>query len=124
MENIQQQTKRPKTGGRQKGTPNKVNASVKLFIKNILLDPQNIEAYRRAFLEAKPEALIAHYEKMMRFICAPQSNKDNGGEWLPDDNMDLEWPTFMERRMDAVYEKSEAQEEAMKEILAKEEQES
>ena len=112
MENIQQQqAKRPKTGGREKGTPNKVNASLKLFIKNILLDPQIIEAYRAAFLAAKPEALIAHYEKMMRFICAPQSNKENGGEWLPYETKVLELPTFMERNVDASHERKVAQEE-------------
>ncbi len=106
---------RQKTGGRQKGTPNKTTASVKLFIKNHLLAPENVEAYQQAFLTAKPEALIAHYEKMIRYICAPQSDKTNGGEWLPDDNMDLEWPTFFERRQDAIHEKVTAQDDALHE---------
>ena len=117
MENIQttQTQKRQKTGGRQKGTPNKTTASVKLFIKNHLLAPENVEAYQQAFLSAKPEALIAHYEKMIRYICAPQSDKTNGGEWLPDDNMDLEWPAAFERRQDAIHEKYVAQDDALHE---------
>ena len=117
MENIQttQTQKRQKTGGRQKGTPNKTTASVKLFIKNHLLAPENVEAYQQAFLSAKPEALIAHYEKMIRYICAPQSEKTNGGEWLPDDKMDLEWPADFGRRQDAIHEKLVAQDDALHE---------
>ena len=96
MENNNQTTetqKRQKTGGRQKGTPNRINASVKLFIKSMLLAPQNVEAYQQALLSAKPEALIAHYEKMIRYICAQQSDKTDSGEWMPDDCMDQETAT-------------------------------
>ena len=115
MENIQttETQKRQKTGGRQKGTPNKVTASMKLFIKNFLLDPQITEAYYNAFLSAKPEAIIAHYQKMVGYICGRQSDKENGGEWLPDDNMDLEWPTVFERRQEAINEKIQVREEAL-----------
>ena len=102
MENIQTTTaqKRQKTGGRQKGTPNRINASVKVRIKDFLL--RNEETMLNAFQQAKPNEKLNFWYKMTNLVCAKQTNGKDDGEWRPGPGIDAEWltPYEKERRVD------------------------
>lgn len=84
MENTRQ-----KTGGRQKGTPNKVNASMKIMLKAFYIG--NFDAMQDAFDRVKPIEKLNFITKMMPYLCAKATPENNGGEWLPSDNMDTTW---------------------------------
>lgn len=57
-----------KTGGRQKGSPNKVTSAVKECISKMLTDYTNSETFLKDFaeLEAKERLMIA--EKLMNYV--------------------------------------------------------
>ena len=84
-----------KTGGRQKGTPNKVNASVKLRVKDFLF--KNEELMQEAFEKAKPGERLNFYYKMLNLVCAKQTSSKDDGEWRPGDDIDTEWTSGLEK---------------------------
>jgi len=80
-----------KTGGRQKGTPNKVNASIKVRIKDFLIKTE--DAMMDAFMRAKPNERLNFWFKMANFICAKQTSSKDDGEWRPGEGINAEWST-------------------------------
>ena len=78
-----------KTGGRQKGTPNKITASVKYMFKALMMN--NYDLVEDSFQKAKPNERLNFIAKMTPFICAKEQPGKNGGEWVMDQNMDHEW---------------------------------
>jgi len=84
-----------KTGGRQKGTPNRVNASIKVRIKDFLL--KNEEHMLEAFLAAKPNEKLNFWYKMTNLVCAKQTSSKDDGEWRPGEGIDPDWMTGYER---------------------------
>ena len=80
---------RQKTGGRQKGTPNKINASVKYMFKALMMN--NYDLVEDSFQKAKPNERLNFIAKMTPFICAKEQPGKNGGEWVMDQSMDHEW---------------------------------
>ena len=84
-----------KTGGRQKGTPNRVNASMKVRIKDFLF--KNEEVMLEAFKAAKPNEKLNFWYKMTNLVCAKQTSSKDDGEWRPGEGIDAEWMTGYER---------------------------
>ena len=80
---------RQKTGGRQKGTPNKINASVKYMFKALMMN--NYDLVEDSFQKAKPNERLTFIAKMTPFLCAKEQPSKNGGEWVMDQSMDHEW---------------------------------
>ena len=80
-----------KTGGRQKGTPNKINASVKVRIKDFLIKTE--DAMMDAFMQAKPNEKLNFWFKMANFICAKQTSSKDDGEWRPGEGIFADWST-------------------------------
>ena len=78
-----------KTGGRQKGTPNKINASVKYMFKALMMN--NYDLVEDSFQKAKPNERLTFIAKMTPFLCAKEQPSKNGGEWVMDQSMDHEW---------------------------------
>ncbi len=84
-----------KTGGRQKGTPNRVNASIKVRIKDFIL--KNEEHMVNAFINAKPNEKLNFWYKMLNLVCAKQTSSKDDGEWRPGEGIDFNWMTGYER---------------------------
>ena len=80
---------RQKTGGRQKGTPNKITASVKYMFKALMMN--NYDLVEDSFQKAKPNERLTFIAKMTPFLCAKEQPSKNGGEWVMDQSMDHEW---------------------------------
>jgi len=80
-----------KTGGRQKGTPNKINASIKVRIKDFLIKTE--DAMMDAFMRAKPNERLNFWFKMANFICAKQTSSKDDGEWRPGEGIVADWST-------------------------------
>ena len=78
-----------KTGGRQKGTPNKITASVKYMFKALMMN--NYDLVEDSFQKAKPNERLTFIAKMTPFLCAKEQPGKNGGEWVMDQSMDHEW---------------------------------
>ena len=78
-----------KTGGRQKGTPNKITASVKYMFKALMMN--NYDLVEDSFQKAKPNERLTFIAKMTPFLCAKEQPSKNGGEWVMDQSMDHEW---------------------------------
>ena len=78
-----------KTGGRQKGTPNKLTASVKYMFKALMMN--NYDLLEDSFQKAKPNERLNFIAKMTPFICAKEQPGKNGGEWVMGDSMDHDW---------------------------------
>jgi hypothetical protein len=78
-----------KTGGRQKGTPNKITASAKYMFKALMMN--NYDLVEDSFQKAKPNERLNFIAKMTPFICAKEQPGKNGGEWVMDQSMDHEW---------------------------------
>lgn len=56
----------PKTGGRKKGTPNKLNGSIKEWLNNFLLE--NKELIENDFKLLQPKERLFLYEKLLAYI--------------------------------------------------------
>lgn len=56
----------PKTGGRQKGTPNKTTKSTREFISGIVLANQE-KAQQMLDMLVDPKDWLYHYEKLLEF---------------------------------------------------------
>ena len=78
-----------KTGGRQKGTPNKVNASIKARIKDFLI--RNEVVMQAAFMEAKPGEKLKFWFNMTSLVCAKQTSSKDDGEWRPGEDIVADW---------------------------------
>lgn len=61
-------TKRPKYGGRQKGSVNKVTAVQKEIITELLSDYQSSGMLSKDFLALKPKDRIQCAEKLMQYV--------------------------------------------------------
>lgn len=61
--------KRQKTGGRQKGTPNKITVEMRVMLKDFLHEkwPQ----VRRAFDKLEPKDQLVAYTRLLAFIAPP-----------------------------------------------------
>ena len=94
-----------KTGGRQKGTPNKVNASIKARIKDFLI--RNEAVMQAAFMEAKPGEKLKFWFNMTNLVCAKQTSSKDDGEWRPGEDIVADWSPkdeWFQKEMDEQYE--------------------
>ncbi len=94
-----------KTGGRQKGTPNKVNASIKARIKDFLI--RNEAVMQAAFMEAKPGEKLKFWFNMTNLVCAKQTSSKDDGEWRPGEDIVADWSPkdeWYQKDMDEQYE--------------------
>ena len=57
-----------KTGGRQKGSPNKVTSAVKECISKMLTDYTNSETFLKDFAELEPKERQTIAEKLMNYV--------------------------------------------------------
>ena len=57
-----------KTGGRQKGSPNKVTSAVKECISKMLTDYTNSETFMKDFAELEPKERLMIAEKLMNYV--------------------------------------------------------
>lgn len=57
-----------KTGGRQKGSPNKITKAVKECISNMLTEYTNSETFRKDFATLEPKERLMIVEKLMNYI--------------------------------------------------------
>lgn len=57
-----------KTGGRQKGSPNKVTSAVKECISKVLTDYTNSETFLKDFAELEPKERLMIAEKLMNYV--------------------------------------------------------
>ena len=57
-----------KTGGRQKGSPNKVTSAVKECISKMLTDYTNSETFLKDFAELEPKERLMIAEKLMNYV--------------------------------------------------------
>ena len=57
-----------KTGGRQKGSPNKVTSAVKECISKMLTDYTNSETFLKDFSELEPKERLMIAEKLMNYV--------------------------------------------------------
>jgi hypothetical protein len=87
----------PKTGGRTKGTPNKVTGTLKEFVANLI--DQNREQMERDLKSLSPRDRLYALDKLMQYILPKNSSqsldvKENSFEKLmgslPDDPYELE----------------------------------
>ena len=67
-QNMQERVKRKKTGGRQKGTQNKVTTVTKEILSDMLGDYQESGLMTADFLALEPKDRIQCAEKMMQYI--------------------------------------------------------
>ena len=57
-----------KTGGRQKGSPNKVTSAVKECISKMLTDYTNSDTFLKDFAELEPKERLMIAEKLMNYV--------------------------------------------------------
>lgn len=57
-----------KTGGRQKGSPNKITVAVKECISNMLTDYTNSETFMKDFATLEPKERLMIAEKLMNYV--------------------------------------------------------
>ena len=57
-----------KTGGRQKGSPNKVTSAVKDCISKMLTDYTNSEQFMKDFAELEPKERLMIAERLMNYV--------------------------------------------------------
>lgn len=57
-----------KTGGRQKGSPNKVTSAVKECISKMLTDYTNSKTFLKDFAELEPKERLMIAEKLMNYV--------------------------------------------------------
>lgn len=57
-----------KTGGRQKGSPNKITTAVKECIKNLLTEYTNSETFMKDFATLEPKERLLIAEKLMNYV--------------------------------------------------------
>lgn len=57
-----------KTGGRQKGSPNKVTSAVKECISKVLTDYTNSDTFVKDFAELEPKERLMIAEKLMNYV--------------------------------------------------------
>ena len=57
-----------KTGGRQKGSPNKVTSAVKECISKMLTDYTNSEQFIKDFAELEPKERLMIAERLMNYV--------------------------------------------------------
>ena len=93
-----------KTGGRQKGTPNKLTASMKYLTKALFLN--NYELLEESFQQCKPNERLNFYAKMQPYLCARETSNENGGEWIIGQNMEHE--SIKRLELDALYKKQQS----------------
>jgi len=96
-------TQGQKTGGRQKGTPNKLTASMKYLTKTLFLN--NYELLEQSFQQCKPAERLNFYAKMQPYLCARETSNDNGGEWAIGQNMEL--LSIQQMELEALYQKKQ-----------------
>ncbi len=90
-----------KTGGRQKGTPNKLTASMKYLTKALFLN--NYDLLEQSFQQCKPAERLNFYAKMQPYLCARETSNDNGGEWTIGQNM--EHQSIQQIELESLYQK-------------------
>ena len=76
-----------KTGGRQKGTPNKATASIRMFLKSIIVS--NAETIFRNFQSLQPMEMFQVLTKLAPYILPPM--KAGEEEWAPEGELDIRW---------------------------------
>ena len=81
--------KRIKTGGRKKGTPNKITASMKYMFKALIMN--NYDIVEDAFMKAKPKEQLNFIAKIAPFLCAKEASNEQGGEWRIGEDMSTQW---------------------------------
>ena len=81
--------KRIKTGGRQKGTPNKITASMKYMFKALIMN--NYDIVEDAFMKAKPKEQLNFIAKIAPYLCAKEAPNEQGGEWRIGEDMSTQW---------------------------------
>lgn len=81
--------KRVKTGGRQKGTPNKITASMKYMFKALIMN--NYDIVEDAFMKAKPKEQLNFIAKIAPYLCAKEAPNEQGGEWRIGEDMSTQW---------------------------------
>ena len=81
--------KRIKTGGRKKGTPNKITASMKYMFKALIMN--NYDIVEDAFMKAKPKEQLNFIAKIAPFLCAKETSNEQGGEWRIGEDMSTQW---------------------------------
>ena len=64
----------PKTGGRKKGTPNKLNGNMKEWLNKFLLE--NREQIKKDFMLLQPKERLFLYEKLLAYIIPKANNVD------------------------------------------------
>ncbi len=90
-----------KTGGRQKGTPNKLTASMKYLTKALFLN--NYDLLEQSFQQCKPAERLNFYAKMQPYLCAHETSTENGGEWIIGQNM--EHLSIQQIELESLYQK-------------------
>ena len=81
--------KRIKTGGRKKGTPNKITASMKYMFKALIMN--NYDIVEDAFMKAKPKEQLNFIAKIAPYLCAKEAPNEQGGEWRIGEDMSTQW---------------------------------
>ena len=76
-----------KTGGRQKGTPNKATASIRMYLKSIIVS--NAETIFRNFQSLQPMEMFQVLTKLAPYILPPM--KAGEQEWAPEGELDIRW---------------------------------
>lgn len=92
-----------KTGGRQKGTPNKLTASMKYLTKALFLN--NYELLEQSFQQCKPAERLNFYAKMQPYLCSRETSTENGGEWSIGQNM--EHLSIQQIELESLYQKQQ-----------------
>lgn len=69
----------PKTGGRGKGTPNKVTGTLKEFISEII--DENRDRIKEDLEALEPKDRLQVLEKMMQYIVPKQKEMELAGGW-------------------------------------------
>ena len=92
-----------KTGGRQKGTPNKLTASMKYLTKALFLN--NYELLGQSFQQCKPAERLNFYAKMQPYLCSRETSTENGGEWSIGQNM--EHLSIQQIELESLYQKQQ-----------------
>lgn len=92
-----------KTGGRQKGTPNKLTASMKYLTKALFLN--NYELLEQSFQQCKPAERLNFYAKMQPYLCSRETSTVNGGEWSIGQNM--EHLSIQQIELESLYQKQQ-----------------
>ena len=62
-----------KTGGRAKGTPNKVTSAIKECISKVLTEYTNSETFLKDFAELEPKERLMIAEKLMNYVVPKMS---------------------------------------------------